>query len=85
MIRSVSFRWRKASSLPLEGARALSYVAEPLTHPVAGLKGEGEGSRRETGKDFLGQCQISRLENGLRVASQEAYGQYSTVGGESIP
>lgn len=80
MIRSiVALQWR---NVQVQGVRTLSYVAESLDQPIPGLK-EAEGSRNAVAKkDFLAHCQISRLENGLRVASQEAYGQYSTVGGE---
>ncbi len=69
----------------LEFVRRLSYPSEPLTQPVpvpglADLSVSSAGVT--TGKDFLEDCQVTRLENGLRVASQEAFGQYSTVGGE---
>lgn len=63
-----------------ESPRRFSYLAEPLDQPLSCLSLEGQ--RASSKKDFLAECHISRLENGLRVASQEAYGQYSTVGGE---
>ena len=36
-------------------------------------------------RDFpqLAETQITTLENGLKVATQAAFGQYSTVGGET--
>ena len=51
-----------------------------MNEPIPGLVSDGGDpglSRSSSGA----KTQISRLENGLRVASQEAYGQYSTVGG----
>lgn len=81
MIRSAYFLRRRVPFFQTDGVRALSYPAEPLDQPIPGLNA-GEGGQGVPGKDFLSECQITRLENGLRVASQEAYGQYSTVGGE---
>ena len=62
--------------------RRLSYPQEPLNQAIPGLV-EGP-AHTATEKDFLSDCKITTLENGLRVASQEAYGQYSTVGGEGV-
>ena len=71
----------------LEQCRKLSsYPREPLDTPISGLANPNQGSpvRATRTKDFLSECKITRLENGLRVASQEAFGQYSTVGSESM-
>lgn len=62
--------------------RRLSYPQEPLDQAIPGLV---EGPAHTVAKkDFLSDCKITTLENGMRVASQEAYGQYSTVGGEGV-
>lgn len=64
--------------------RALSYPRQPLTEPVPGLAGQSGPSRpvgRARGKE---ETRITRLENGLRVASQEAFGQHSTIGGTYV-
>ena len=67
----------------LRCVRRLSYPQEPLNQPLAGLaETSEENPSRKAEKDFLSDCQITKLENGLRVASQEAFGQYSTVGGD---
>ena len=64
-------------------SRYLSYPPEPLDKPIAGLRGEDHVIHPPVlKKDFLQECRITTLDNGLRVASQEAFGQYSTVGGE---
>lgn len=82
-----AFRLSKSRcGLPLLSRRWLAYPTEPLTQPIevaplrdpalhqpapglAGLASQDAGTR------------VTQLENGLRVASQEAYGQYSTIGG----
>lgn len=67
--------------------RNLSYPNDPLTQPI------DVAALRHPNVQRLGQSvtlphssetRLTRLENGLRVASQEAFGQYSTVGGEEI-
>ena len=60
-------------------------MKEPLDVPVPGLAGSSQESAPSAGgRDFLSVCHVTELENGLRVASQEAFGQYSTVGGEHL-
>lgn len=65
-------------------ARALSgYPEESLDKPIPNLvQSSTEHQNAVSNKDFLSDSRITKLENGLRVASQEAFGQYSTVGGE---
>lgn len=64
--------------------RTLSYPREPLDQPIAGLVEPSNVGRGESAsnKDFLSNSRITTLGNGLRVASQEGFGQYSTIGGE---
>ncbi len=52
---------------------------EPMDKAIPGLVSDSENLTpvSESGAE----TSITTLENGLRVASQEAYGQYSTVGG----
>ena len=66
--------------------RTLSYPNDPLTQAI-----DVATPRDPAATQRLAQCasgphssetQVTTLENGLRVASQEAFGQYSTVGGE---
>lgn len=80
----LSFFPRRCLLSPSLGyVRRLSYPQEPLNKPLAGLAEPTAGSGgRKVEKEFLSDCQITKLENGLRVASQEAFGQYSTVGGD---
>ena len=64
--------------------RSLSYPREPLTKPVADLSVPPASSaiqRHQIDKASLAEVKVTELENGLRVASQEAFGQYSTIGG----
>ena len=64
--------------------RRLSYPREPLTQPVSGLSVPPASSavqRHQIDKASLADVRVTELENGLRVASQEAFGQYSTIGG----
>lgn len=65
--------------------RTLSYPNDPLTQAI------DVAALRDPAIQQLAQCatvphssetKVTKLENGLRVASQEAFGQYSTVGGE---
>ena len=53
---------------------------EPLDKPVSGLAVPPTRPVVE-GKGVMADTHITILENGLRVASQEAFGQFSTVGG----
>ena len=67
----------------MEHARRLSYLVEPMNKPIPGLQELSAQSLSATTKEeHPADTQVTRLENGLRVASQEAFGQYSTVGGE---
>lgn len=43
----------------------------------------GSNISREKAKIHSYDTRITKLENGLKVASQEAFGQYSTIGGKS--
>ena len=79
-----AMRLLRGSGRSLALARgAASYPREPLTNPI-----DVETQRRDA--TLLAQSlsrgeketRVTSLENGLRVASQEAFGQYSTVGGE---
>ena len=79
LLRSPGRRWTLSRGLA-------GYPSEPLTHPI-----DVETPPRDAGSaDRLAQSlstggketRITRLENGLRVASQEAFGQYCTIGGE---
>ena len=72
---------RAVMTLP---TRRLSYPREPLTQPVSGLSVPPASSavqRHQIDKASLAEVRVTELENGLRVASQEAFGQYSTIGG----
>ena len=67
--------------------RTLSYPNDPLTQAidVAALRDEPAAQRIAqcaTVPSHSGETQVTKLGNGLRVASQEAFGQYSTVGGK---
>lgn len=82
MLRSV-LRRRKSEWRGLElWRRFSSYPMEPLDRPIPGLANPDQGAPDTANrrKEYL-DCKITRLDNGLRVASQEAFGQYSTVGG----
>ena len=75
----------------LTPARALSYPQEPLTSPISELKVPARAKVTEHQLETLDSwnpadsssppTNITQLENGLRVASQEAFGQYTAVGG----
>lgn len=75
--------------LTLLPRRSLSYPREPLTQPVSGLPSSSSSSashaqqRDHIESAALAETKVTELENGLRVASQEAFGQYSTIGGEA--
>ena len=64
--------------------RLSSYPQEPLDRPIPGLANPNQGGPDTASrtKDVMSDCRVTRLDNGLRVASQEAFGQYSTIGGE---
>lgn len=61
------------------------YPNEPLTSPIhVETPPRDAGPANRLAESLSGggkETRITRLENGLRVASQEAFGQYSTVGG----
>lgn len=59
--------------------RRLSYPVQPLSEPIPLA---GSTIAREKAKSHSSDTKITYLENGLRVASQEAFGQYSTIGGK---
>ena len=69
---------------PVLPRRALSYPNEPLSQAIDLTAGSGQprAAHQQSLSPYSHETQITRLENGLRVASQEAFGQYSTVGGE---
>ena len=72
---------RAVRSLPRR--TSLSYPREPLTEPITGLSVPTASSavqRHQIDKASLAEVRVTELENGLRVASQEAFGQYSTIG-----
>ena len=65
--------------------RTLSYPSDPLTHAVdvAALRHPSVQRLVQSATvPHSSETRLTRLENGLRVASQEAFGQYSTIGGE---
>lgn len=57
-------------------------LTTPMNVPIPGLPEYEKSDQSKQGKGCLAPTHISTLENGLRVASQEAFGQYSTVGGK---
>ena len=61
-------------------ARCLSYPSQPLTEALS-LPEVAQSPRPLISTP----TSITRLSNGLRVASQEAFGQYSTIGGLHPP
>ena len=74
-------RQRAVLTLP---RRRLSYPREPLNQPIPGLSAPTASSSLrpdQVDKASLAKVRVTELENGLRVASQEAFGQYSTIGG----
>lgn len=69
--------------------RYLSYPNDPLTHAidVAALRHPSVQPLVQSATGTVphsSETRLTRLENGLRVASQEAFGQYSTIGGEEL-
>lgn len=64
--------------------RMLSYPNEPLTQAIDLPQLREPGVQVGAVPSHSSETHITRLENGLRVASQEAFGQYSTIGGKLI-
>ena len=77
MLRKLGRRFAVQNTLQKYGRRLLS----SMDKPIPGLPTYLESDYPGLGKGHGAQTHISTLENGLRVASQEAFGQYSTVGG----
>ncbi|XP_065917330.1 mitochondrial-processing peptidase subunit alpha-like [Dysidea avara] len=69
---------RRLRCAPLVG-RWRSYLKEPLTEPVGALK-DVQWSAKTSNVPRQYPTHISTLGNGLRVASQNAYGQFCTIG-----
>lgn len=63
--------------------RALSYPRTTLKQPVSD-PGTAVGSRSRPILVHNAPTEISILDNGLRVATQAAFGQYCTVGGQYL-
>ena len=65
--------------------KASGYPTAPLTEPLdLATPPRDAGSLAESLAGGGKEARITQLENGLRVASQEAFGQYSTIGGELV-
>lgn len=72
---------------PVLPQRNLSYPNDPLTQPIDVEALRDPSVQRlvqSATSPHSSETRLTRLENGLRVASQEAFGQYSTLGGEEI-
>lgn len=69
---------------PVLPQRNLSYPNDPLTQPIDLEALRDPSVQRPATSPHSSETQVTRLENGLRVASQEAFGQYSTLGGEEM-
>lgn len=68
--------------LRVPSARWRSYLTEPLTEPLAVLK-DAQWPRKNPNLPVQQYpTRISTLSNGMKVASQNAYGQFCTIGGE---
>ena len=80
MLRVATRRARRlrCRSLP---TRALSYPRTTLKQPVGNPELAG-GSRSRPILVHNAPTEISILDNGLRVATQGAFGQYCTIGGQ---
>ena len=65
--------------------RALSYPNEPLTQAidVGAAASRDPTAAQPSVSPHSSETRVTKLDNGLRVASQEAFGQYSTIGGET--
>lgn len=66
--------------------RTFSYPKEPLTQAIDVTASRHPDAATQPGQSvspYSKETRVTKLENGLRVASQEAFGQYSTIGGES--
>ena len=61
--------------------RWYSYLKEPLTEPVGALK-DVQWPEQTSSVPRQYPTHITTLANGLKVASQNAYGQFCTIGGE---
>ena len=76
----------------LTSSRSLSYPRVPLTSPIPNLESPARAENTRQQLEALEKWNvedsrfppttITQLENGLRVASQEAFGQHSTIGGK---
>lgn len=73
--------WRITRNKLSTLVRWLSYPRDPLTNPVQ----HPQFNIKTTGRlNFpqLVETKVTTLSNGLKVATQAAFGQYSTVGGQ---
>ena len=60
--------------------RSLCYPSVPLNEPIGAISHKfASPDAIDIGQSNI--TSITTLSNGLRVASQESFGQYSTVGG----
>lgn len=67
--------------------RNVSYPNDPLTQAIDVAALRHPSVQRLVQSSLVphsSETRLTRLENGLRVASQEAFGQYSTIGGEEL-
>ena len=79
----VSLMFRKPiERLRVPLARWRSYPTEPLTQPPAALKDAQWPAKASNVSPQQYPTRITTLDNGLKVASQNAYGQFCTIGGE---
>ena len=62
-------------------SRARSHPRVPLTDPIPGLAASLGPQSAAPPPTHPTETRITTLENGLRVASQETFGQYSNIGG----
>ena len=65
--------------------RTFNYPNEPLTQAIDVTSSRHPDAATRPGQSVSPhskETRVTRLDNGLRVASQEAFGQYSTIGGE---
>lgn len=71
---------RSIERLRVPFARWRSYPTEPLTQPVAALKDAHWPVKVSDIPPHQYPSRVSTLSNGLKVASQNAYGQFCTIG-----